>query len=196
MNLNLPNTLTLLRIVVLLPLAVLFYFLPLAYAHQLTVFCILLMIVTDYLDGFLARRWKQGTRFGAFLDPVADKLVVVTGCIVISAHYSNILITLCSIVIVAREIIISALREWMAELGKRVSIKVLFIGKLKVNFQAFAIVILIWYGPASSRWVYYLGVMLLLLAVTLTLWSMVVYLRHAWPDFTASSINESMPPDP
>ena len=188
MKINLPNFLTLFRVAVLLPLAVLFFYSSFSYSKPLTIACVVLIILTDYFDGYFARKWKQGTPFGAFLDPVADKLVVATGSVILSAHYSSPLITVCCIIIVAREIIISALREWMAELGKRVSVRVLFIGKLKVNFQAFAFLSLLIDMFYNSSFFFRAGVLLLLIAVFLTLWSMMVYLRCAWPDFVAASV--------
>ncbi len=179
MKWNWPTIITLLRLVII-PIAVLFYYLPIHYAHPIAACLVLLGAVCDFLDGYLARLWNQTTPFGAFLDPVADKVCIVVGFIVVSAEFCHLFITLCSIVIICREVIISALREWMALLGKRASVAVKYIGKVKTVVQGLALVILVWFNPASPVWLFYLGATLLLFAVILTLWSMVVYLRLAW----------------
>ncbi len=186
MKLNIPNLLTLFRIAIL-PVAVLFYYLPVSYGHQLTACCVFIIGLTDFFDGYFARKWNQGTPFGAFLDPVADKLAVVTGCLVVTGYFCHVFITLCCLVIVAREILISALREWMAELGKRMSLKVQYIAKLKTFVQAAAFLILIWCNDTSPDWLFYIGSACLFVAVILTLLSMVSYLRVAWPDFVSST---------
>ena len=179
MKLNWPTLLTLFRVAVL-PIAVLFYYLPLTYAHPIAAGWVFIAGLCDFLDGYLARKWNQMTRFGAFLDPVADKICIVVGFIVISAEYCSLFITLCSIVIICREVIISALREWMAELGKQASLAVKYIGKVKTTMQAVALLVLIWFHPGSPVWLFYLGCLLLLAAVVLTLWSMAVYIRLSW----------------
>ena len=186
MKLNIPNLLTLFRIAIL-PIGVFFYLLPISYGHQLAALCVFIIGLTDYFDGYFARKWDQGTRFGAFLDPVADKLAVVTGCLLITGYFCHVFITLCCLVIVARELVISALREWMAELGKRVSVRVQYISKVKTFVQAIAFLILIWYHDGSAAWLFYLGGVCLFVAVVLTLLSMVNYLRVAWPDFVSAT---------
>ncbi len=186
MKLNLPTLLTLGRIAIL-PVGVLFYLLPITYAHQLAAICVAIVGLTDYLDGYLARKWNQGTAFGAFLDPVADKMAAITGCILITGYFCNAFITICSMVIILREMLISALREWMAELGKRVSMKVRYMGKVKALVQAIAVLFLIWYHAGSPFWILVIGQVLFAAAVILTLWSMVNYLRLAWPDFVIMS---------
>ena len=176
---NWPTIITALRLVVI-PFAVFFYYLPVPWAHPVAASCVLFGALCDFLDGYLARLWNQTTSFGAFLDPVADKVCIVVGFVVVSSSFCNIFITLCSIVIICREVIISALREWMAMLGKRASVAVQYIGKVKTVVQGAALVILVWYHEGSPDWLFFLGAALLLAAVVLTLWSMLVYLRLAW----------------
>ncbi|MBU4846878.1 CDP-diacylglycerol--glycerol-3-phosphate 3-phosphatidyltransferase, partial [Salmonella enterica subsp. enterica serovar Typhimurium] len=134
---------------------------------------------TDWFDGFLARRWKQTTRFGAFLDPVADKVMVATALVLITEHYHVWWITLPAATMIAREIIISSLREWMAELGKRNSVAVSWIGKVKTTAQMGALVVLLWRPTIEAEW---FGFVLLYIATVLTFWSMFQYLSAAWSD--------------
>lgn len=181
MKINFPTLLTLSRIF-FLPIGIVCYFLPFPWAHPATAMLAFYVGVTDFFDGYIARRFNQTTRFGAFLDPVADKLAVVTGLILISGEFSNLWITVFSIIIVSRELIISALREWMAALGKRTSVAVAFIGKLKTSIQGVALLFLIWFHSGSAAWVFNTGFYLLIVAVVLTMWSMFVYLKLAWHD--------------
>lgn len=134
--------------------------------------------VTDWFDGWLARRLGQTSQFGAFLDPVADKLLVSVALILLLHRMDNVFITLAAMVVIGREIVISALREWMAQLGRRASVAVNSIAKLKTGVQMTAIPILLWYPsePAGEK-LRLLGLVLLAAAVLLTLWSMVVYFR-------------------
>ncbi len=180
MRFNLPTVLTLSRIAAL-PVAVFVYYLPFRYAHPMAAILVVLIGLTDFLDGYLARKWNQGTPFGAFLDPVADKLAVVVALIVIATTYNNLLITIAAMIVIGREIIISSLREWMASIGSQTSVAVQYVGKVKTMLQAVAILFLVWSNPASPEWVFLCGAFFLFLAVVLTLWSMVVYLRKAWP---------------
>ena len=177
---NIPNILTVFRIV-LIPFFVLCFYLPMAWGHLLAAFLFAVAGFTDWLDGYLARRWQQSTPFGAFLDPVADKLMVATALGLIVEHYSVFWITLPAVVMVGREILISALREWMAEVGKRAHVKVSNIGKFKTFAQMAAIVGLLIFQTGSF---FYVSVALLYIAVILTFWSMMVYLRAAWPSLT------------
>jgi CDP-diacylglycerol--glycerol-3-phosphate 3-phosphatidyltransferase len=135
---------------------------------------------TDWLDGYLARRLEQSTPFGAFLDPVADKLMVAVALVLLVQAHANLWLTLPAAVIIGREIVISALREWMAELGARAQVAVSNLGKWKTAAQMLALVILLANPPAFTFWVV-LGYVLLIIAAGLTLWSMVQYLRAAWP---------------
>ena len=135
--------------------------------------------MTDWLDGYLARRWNQSTPFGAFLDPVADKLMVVVALALLIERYDTLILTLPALVIIGREIVISALREWMAEMGKRGLVAVSWIGKLKTTLQMVALLILLALPPTHE--IALLGVVVLYVAAALTLWSMIQYLKAAWP---------------
>lgn len=175
---TLPNFLTLLRIV-LIPFFIVSFYLPFGWAHWLTAGIFLLAAVTDWLDGYLARQLKQSSAFGAFLDPVADKLMVAAALVLIVSQYPQIWTAIAGIVVISREILISALREWMAELGKRASVKVSFIGKIKTTFQMIALIILLSQPTGYTPFVIF-GFVMLGVAVVLTLWSMVLYLVTAW----------------
>ncbi len=182
---SLPNLLTLSRIL-LIPVFVVVYYLPGQNAHVTAAFLFALGGFTDWLDGYLARRMNQSTPFGAFLDPVADKLMVATALVIIVEEYSVIYVTLPAMVIIGREIVISALREWMAEMGKRASVAVSYIGKIKTAAQMWAIILLL--AGAAWDWVSVTGGVLLYGAAMLTLWSMILYLKAAWPEFRKSAV--------
>ncbi len=181
---NFPTLLTIFRIAII-PIMVICYMLSDGWGHQVAAILFTLAAITDWLDGYLARSMKCLTRFGAFLDPVADKLVVTSALVMIVAASENGYLTIAAIIIVGRELLISALREWMAELGKRRSIAVSMLGKIKTTFQMMALILLLWMNQHSSTWVGELGTLLLYLAALLTMWSMCVYLKLAWPDFKA-----------
>jgi CDP-diacylglycerol--glycerol-3-phosphate 3-phosphatidyltransferase/cardiolipin synthase len=183
MPLNLPNILTWLRIV-LIPLFVGVFYLPdgLLSKHEINLYAtglFALASVTDWLDGWLARRLNQMSAFGAFLDPVADKLMVAAALIVlVDLDRASVDVAL---IIIGREIAITALREWMAKLGQSAKVAVSYIGKLKTTAQMIAIVLLLYHEPLLG-WAYthILGRWLLYLAAALTLWSMLHYLLMAW----------------
>ena len=179
---NIPLTLTWLRILVI-PVIALIYLLPNAWAHPIAAVLLGIAAFTDWLDGYLARSLSQMTELGAFLDPVADKLLVsVSLVMVLSAHLIPYL-GVAAAVIIGREIAISALREWMSAIGKRVSMKVTVIAKFKTTVQMIAIVMLVWYHPGSYfTWILWCGPVLLYIAAILTIWTMCVYLKVAWPD--------------
>jgi CDP-diacylglycerol--glycerol-3-phosphate 3-phosphatidyltransferase/cardiolipin synthase len=179
---NLPNSLTWLRIW-LIPLFVAVFYLPDGWlpAHQINLIATSLFAlasVTDWLDGWLARKLDQTSAFGAFLDPVADKLMVAAALIVlVDLDRAGIA---ASLIIIGREIAISALREWMAKEGKSGSVAVSFIGKLKTTAQMISLLLLLFHDPLfglNSQW---LGRWLLDIAAFLTLWSMLHYLFMAW----------------
>jgi len=188
-KINLPNLLTLIRIF-LLPAFVLCFYLPWRFTHFLAAFIFFIVAITDWIDGYLARSLKQITKFGAFLDPVADKLVVVVALVLLVGQFGSVWITLPAAVIVGREIVVSALREWMAEIGKRTSVAVGFVAKVKTAMQMLALVCLLMYQPAGSRYWFAAGIILLYAAVFLTLWSMYMYLKTAWPDLTITKEKE------
>ncbi|WP_230660798.1 CDP-diacylglycerol--glycerol-3-phosphate 3-phosphatidyltransferase [Psychrobacter sp. I-STPA10] len=145
--------------------------------HILLTLLFVLAAITDWLDGYLARRMNITSAFGRFLDPVADKLMVAAALIVLVQWHPNIIMAIAAIVIISREIAVSALREWMAELGNRTSVAVSYVGKLKTTFQMIAIIVLLLNWQALEI----VGYVLMVAAVILTLWSMMIYLRVAWP---------------
>lgn len=177
---SLPNVLTLLRIA-LIPIFVIVFYLPFSWAHGLSAFIFAAGCFTDWLDGYLARKLKQMSSFGAFLDPVADKLQVATCLLMLVGAKEISYIVLPAIIIVGREIVISALREWMAEVGSRASITVSYIGKVKTTVQMMALMLLLTFYPSQSIWGV-LGFILLYVSAILTIWSMVIYLQIAWPE--------------
>lgn len=184
---NAPNLLTLLRIA-LIPVFILVYYLPFAWAPSLATVLFVLAALTDWLDGYLARRLNQTSAFGAFLDPVADKMMVASALMLLAADpevgarvLDTHLFTVVIIIILGREITVSALREWMAELGNRASVAVSFIGKFKTGSQMLAIPFLLYRQPLAGLPVFKIGEFLLYLAAALTLWSMLAYLKAAWP---------------
>jgi len=177
---TIPNILTLLRIA-LVPFFVAGYYLPVSWSNELSAFLFTLAAITDWLDGFLARRWQQTTPLGAFLDPVADKLMVAAALIVLVQAHPSILMVIAAIVIIGREITISALREWMAELGARAQVAVSVLGKFKTAVQMVALIFLIYRDDLMGLPVFTIGYVLLYIAVVLTLWSMMIYIRAAWP---------------
>lgn len=176
---SLPNLLTLMRIL-LIPFFIGVFYLPFSWAHMAAAIIFAMAGFTDWLDGYLARRLKQISPFGAFLDPVADKLLVATSLLLLVGVKDISYITLPAIVIVGREIVISALREWMAEVGSRASVTVSYIGKVKTSIQMLALFLLLAFHPEHS-FLGMLGFVLLYLSAILTIWSMVVYLIISWP---------------
>ncbi len=186
MHINLPTWLTLFR-VALLPVMVIVFYVRFP-GHNITAAIVfLLAALTDWLDGYLARRLNLTSAFGAFLDPVADKLMVaVTLFMLVESHrggWPGVLMAITAAVIVGREISVSALREWMAEIGMRATVKVAFIGKLKTVMQMVALVVLIVQHEkvAEALRLYHIGEGLLVIAGVLTIWSGLYYLRAAWP---------------
>ncbi|MDU7812813.1 MAG: CDP-diacylglycerol--glycerol-3-phosphate 3-phosphatidyltransferase [Atlantibacter hermannii] len=178
MRINIPTLLTLFR-VVLIPFFVLAFYLPFSWAPFVCAFIFLIAAVTDWFDGYLARRWNQSTRFGAFLDPVADKVLVGIAMVLVVEHYHSWWITLPAATMIAREIIISALREWMAEIGKRARVAVSWIGKVKTTAQMVALIGLLW---RPNILIEYAGIALFFVAAVLTFWSMFQYLHAARGD--------------
>lgn len=181
MRLTIPNILTLLRLV-LIPVFVVTFYLPYSWAPFVAAMVFWLAAVTDYFDGMLARKLGQTSRFGAFLDPVADKVMVATALILITEHFASVWITIPALTMIAREIIISALREWMAEIGKRASVAVSWVGKVKTTSQMFALWVLIW---RYDDWMVWVGYAALYIATVLTYWSMFQYLAAAKDDLLA-----------
>ncbi|HEX7115194.1 MAG TPA: CDP-diacylglycerol--glycerol-3-phosphate 3-phosphatidyltransferase [Steroidobacter sp.] len=189
------NVLTLARIL-MIPLVVVLFYAPFPWSNPAAAIVFILAALTDSLDGYLARRLGQTSALGAFLDPVADKLMVVVALVLLVGHDHpqlklirfdpSVLITLTAAIIVGREITISALREWMAEVGQRGKVAVSWMGKLKTIFQMTGLSLMlfrsdVWFIPAFE-----LGVYCLVAAAALTLWSMISYLRAAWPELARS----------
>lgn len=179
MVLTIPNLLTLLRIA-LIPLLFVVYFSSLNNAMPLAAIIFVLACITDWLDGYLARRLQQSSAFGAFLDPVADKLIVCIALVLVIYKNPSMFVLIPSLVIIGREITVSALREWMAELGQRRKVAVSNLGKLKTSVQMISITFLLWHESVLGLPIYLLGQYLLALAAVLTLLSMLDYLRAAF----------------
>lgn len=177
---NIPTILTLGRVAVI-PLVLGLFYIRWDHARQAAALLFMLAAVTDWFDGWLARRWNQTSNFGAFLDPVADKLLVAVALVMLLRDDPRSVMGVLVAVIIGREITISALREWLAELGQRRRVAVGLIGKLKTAFQMIAIGMMLWQEPLGPIPVYDIGYALLFAAGALTLWSMIVYLRAAWP---------------
>ncbi len=184
MSFNIPNLLTLLRIALIPVFAVLFY-LPMEWSHIAVTVVFAVAAWTDWLDGYLARRMQLTSAFGAFLDPVADKLMVAVALVMLvdmnPTPFPGVLLALPAAVIIGREIVISALREWMAELGERAQVAVSVIGKIKTATQMLALVLLLYREPIGDFPTAETGFVFLYISAGLTLWSMVIYIRSAWP---------------
>lgn len=176
---ELPNWLTWSRIVMIPLLIVVFYALPMPTAGIVAAIVFALAAITDWADGYLARRWEVTSRFGAFLDPVADKLIVAAALVLVVDHNPGVGLALAAVVIIGREIAISALREWMAEVGASAKVAVSWVGKVKTTAQMVAIFLLLWAEPVAGLPIFAIGEWLLYLAAILTLVSMVQYMLAA-----------------
>ncbi len=185
MELNVPNFLTMLRII-LIPVLVLVFYLPFSWAPITTAVLFAVAAITDWLDGLFARILNQTSAFGSFLDPVADKLIVATVLVLLVGDPKMLYLTLPAAVIIGREIVVSALREWMAEIGKRASVAVSLYGKFKTVLQMLALVVLLATRQGEFSGWQSVGYILLYLSALLTLGSMYIYLRKAWPDLAFS----------
>ena len=186
---NVANRLTLLRIA-FIPLFIAVFYLPSEWRYPLSTGIFFIAAVTDWLDGWIARTYNQVTPLGAFLDPVADKLMVVVALVLLVETYNTPWFSIPVVIIIGREITISALREWMAALGKRASVAVSAIGKIKTAVQMLAIIVLLYDNPAEPTFLTPLGYICLYIATLLTLWSMVIYLKVAWSTLSDSdSVN-------
>ena len=174
MKLNFPTYLTLFR-VVLIPLFVMaFYLPPQWYAPEISTLIFFIASITDAFDGYLARKWNQTTRLGAFLDPVADKILVAVAFVCVVEYYHTWWVTIPVCIMIGREILISALREWMAEIGERASVAVSIWGKVKTSAQKLALGGILW---RQSEFMEILAFILLYVAAILTIWSMLQYLQ-------------------
>ena len=182
---NLPNTLTWLRILMIPGVVILFY-LPFWWAHPAAGVGFALAGITDTLDGYFARKLGLTSRLGAFLDPVADKLIVAAALVLIVSADPRWYIAIMATVIIGREIAVSALREWMAEIGARGRIKVSMLGKYKTIMQITGLSMMLFRHNLVGIPIYKLGLLLTAVAAVLTLWSMILYLRLAWPELRDS----------
>jgi len=183
MKLTLPTILTLLRIL-LIPVFVAVFYLPVGWANTAAAIIFAVASITDWLDGYLARVLSQESAFGAFLDPVADKLMVVVAIVLLVEANPSPLIAIPSLIIVSREITVSSLREWMAELGSRAAVKVSFVGKAKTTAQLFSLILLIYHQDFLGWPIFNIGIFFYYIAAILTLYSMFIYLKAAWPILT------------
>ena len=184
-NMNIPNTLTLMRIL-LIPVLVGVVYLPYTWTGIAAAGIFSVAAITDWVDGYLARRLNQSTPFGAFLDPVADKLMVAVALVLLLEQYPHPWFTVPVAIIIGREIVISALREWMAEIGKRTSVAVSIIGKFKTTMQMIAIIVLLTQTRFVDQRIEAIGFIALYVAAILTIWSMTVYMKAAWRDLSDS----------
>jgi CDP-diacylglycerol--glycerol-3-phosphate 3-phosphatidyltransferase len=184
MHFNLPNALTWARIV-MIPLVLAVFYLPASWVSlhdQNLIACVLFCVaaVTDWFDGYLARRLGLTSAFGAFLDPVADKLMVCAALVLlVSLDRCNAVL---AFIIVGRELAISALREWMAHIGAAKSVAVSYIGKLKTTAQMIAIPMLLFEDDLFGLPIHMIGTVLMMVAVVLTIWSMVYYMQKAFSE--------------
>lgn len=190
MQLNLPTGLTLLRVIAI-PILVAVLCVGERNPDWLAASIFAAAAITDWLDGFLARQLNQTSPFGAFLDPVADKLMVAVALVMLVRADNRLLVVLPALVIIGREITISALREWMAELGQRTHVAVSNIGKYKTTMQLIAIGLMLLKGSVYGYSIYRIGLACLWIAAVLTVWSMIVYLKAAWPALMAEKTGKT-----
>lgn len=179
--LNIPNTLTILRISII-PIFIVVFYMPWNFHYLASSIVFIVASLTDYLDGYLARKLKQESAFGKFLDPVADKLIVAVALVLLAEEQANCWFTIPAVIIVCREITVSALREWMADVGSSSNVAVSWLGKLKTTAQMVAICMLLAIPPEFSNMLF-MAYGCLYLAVILTIWSMLAYLWASRKNF-------------
>ena len=184
MTLTIPTWLTLARIA-LIPVLVVMYYLEYRWSNVAATAVFVAAAATDWLDGWIARRYRQFSKFGAFLDPVADKLMVSTALVITVQYHHTVWMALWAAVIIGREIAVSALREWMAEVGQRAKVAVATVGKIKTVVQMVALGFLLYREPLLGLPIFQIGEWLLAAAAILTLWSGFEYARAAWPALRA-----------
>jgi CDP-diacylglycerol---glycerol-3-phosphate 3-phosphatidyltransferase len=180
LRLNLANMLTLFRMAAI-PVVVICFYAPIPHARPIAAIIFGIAAVTDFIDGWVARRFNQQSRFGEFLDPVADKLMVSIVLVMLVQAESGWFEDIIAMIIIGREITISALREWMATIGERANVKVSMIGKVKTTLQMFGIAFMVYQDELFGIDIYAVGFVLLVAAAVLTIWSMITYLKAAWP---------------
>jgi len=179
-RINIPTVLTSLRIGII-PILLIVFYIPSNWQNELSTIVFSLAAITDWFDGYLARRWRQTSKLGAFLDPVADKIIVTVALVLLVQANPNIWMVIPAAVIICREITISALREWMSGIGQRTLVAVSVVGKWKTTAQMTALIMLLYREPLLGLPIYEMGFMFLYIATILTLWSMFIYLRAAMP---------------
>ena len=182
MRLNVATILTISRIV-FIPLIVFFFILDDGKYRDISAYIFLLALITDYLDGFVARNFNQTTAFGAFLDPIADKLLVVITIFLLARSLDSIIFILSSLIIISREFLVIAIRQRLAELKSNVPLKVNNLGKIKTGFQMFALFSLLHSNTVLGAIdLHIIGILLLFIAAVLTVISFIYYVRNAWDD--------------
>ncbi len=186
MKLNLAILLTLFRIAAI-PIVVVLFYSQLEHARPIAAILFGIAAVTDLLDGWVARRFNQTSKFGEFLDPVADKLMVAIVLVMLVQDNPRWFVDIIAMIIIGREITISALREWMATIGERANVKVSMAGKIKTVLQMFGIGFMVYQNEFLGFDIYGIGFILLVAAAAMTVWSMFVYLRAAWPYISLDS---------
>jgi CDP-diacylglycerol--glycerol-3-phosphate 3-phosphatidyltransferase len=178
--------LTLFRVAAI-PAVVICFYSPLPNARPIAAILFGIAAVTDFIDGWVARRFDQHSRFGEFLDPVADKLMVAIVLVMLVQAQSSWFEDIIAMIIIGREITISALREWMATIGERAHIKVSMAGKVKTTLQMFGIAFMVYQHDLLGIPIYKVGFVLLVAAAVMTIWSMFFYLKAAWPFIMADN---------
>ena len=170
-----------------IPVVVVCFYSPLEYARPIAAVIFGIAAVTDFIDGYIARKYNQQSRFGEFLDPVADKLMVAIVLVMLVQAESGWFEDIIAMIIIGREITISALREWMATIGERANVKVSMAGKVKTTLQMFGIAFMVYKNPMFGVDMYTFGFILLVAAAIMTIWSMFIYLKAAWPHMKEDS---------
>lgn len=186
MKVNFAILLTLFRIAAI-PVVVILFYSPMEHARPIAAIFFGVAAVTDILDGWVARRFGQMSKFGEFLDPVADKLMVAIVLVMLVQGDPLWYVDIIAMIIIGREITISALREWMATIGERANVKVTMAGKIKTVLQMFGIAFMVYQNQFMGFDIYGIGFVLLMAAAGMTIWSMFVYLRAAWPFISLDS---------
>lgn len=189
MKLNVANILTLIRIAAI-PAVVICFYSSIPNARPIAAIIFGVAAVTDILDGWVARRFNQMSKFGEFLDPVADKLMVAIVLVMLVQGDPDWHVDIIAMIIIGREITISALREWMATIGERANVKVSILGKVKTVLQMFGIAFMVYQSKLFGIDIYALGFALLVAAAGMTIWSMIHYLRAAWPFIMADNAED------
>ena len=179
MKLKIPNILTIGRIIIV-PIFVLTFFIPGFFGDLIPFFLFVIASFTDYLDGFFARYMKQATNFGAFLDPVADKLLVIITLILLITENQDIFFLVPVLIIVTREFLVIAIRQRLAEVGDSIKLSVLLISKVKTAIQLISLLFLLFKFPIFGIDIYQLGIHLLQIASLLTLISFFYYVKKSW----------------